>query len=566
MGFRFVTLWIAAFFLGAFFRCSASAENAFNDYVLKAVEEMPRGGGYSVEDAAMERLFGSVTVGNGEVVVDARAAQPSFCSSATYLVLLKALSLWGGAKGNTAAEAVWKEWVPRKLADGVGVWGRWNANGPGAAVLLRETGMGVSFIQKEKALPGDFLKIFWNEKFGSVERGHLVVFLGLNEDAEGHSQVVFWSSNQGMGYGVKAVDSRRIARMVFSRVTDPQRMAAVAKLSAKNGFLTEIAKRGASEREVAGQLGLKTFPVEKAYDAGFKETAAVPDSGGKGESEMLPRAGVTDSGIQVAEGEFPLAGFATLSLKVLRRGGEDGEPALRWCPAVAVEGNGSEGLRVAAVEDGIWLGEREVTQAEWERVMGRGITDQAALMLADDQSYGGKRMRELLGFGSAVSEEGTLRGKGEAVSIYYVCGDEAREYCARLTEMERLAGRLPDGYEYRLPTETEWERAFRLNGGGVARVSEGVDDGAVANAGRLGIRDLDANVSEMCTPVHASGEIEGLGELDVMSFGRNWNHRGVVLGEGSSPLASPMPKGFRLSNVGFRVAMGMVRGGVAPRR
>jgi hypothetical protein len=70
----------------------------------------------------------------------------------------------------------------------------------------------------------------------------------------------------------------------------------------------------------------------------------------------------------------------------------------------------------------------------------------------------------------------------------------------------------------------------------------------------------------MCTPVHASGEIEGLGELDVMSFGRNWNHRGIVLGEGSSPLASPMPKGFRLSNVGFRVAMGMVRGGVAPRR
>ena len=566
MGFRFVTLWIGAFFLGAFFCQSTSAENAFNDYVLKAVEEMPRGGGYSVEDAAMERLFGSVRVGDGGVVVDARAAQPSFCSSATYLVLLRALWLWGSAKGSTAAEAVWKEWVPRKLADGVGVWGRWNANGPGAAVLLRETGMGVSFIQKERALPGDFLKIFWNEKFGSLERGHLVVFLGLNEDAEGHSQVVFWSSNQGTGYGVKAVDSRRIARMVFSRVTDPQRMAAVAKLSAKNGFLTEIAKRGASEREVAGQLGLKMFPLEKGYDAGFKETVAVPDSGGKGESEMLPQAGLTDSGIQVAEGEFPLAGFASLSLKVLRRGGEDGEPALRWCPAASMEGNESEGLRVAAVEDGIWLGEREVTQAEWERVMGRGIIDQAALMLADDQSYGGKRMRELLGFGSDVSEEGTLRGKGEAVAIYYVCGDEAREYCARLTEMERLAGRLPDGYEYRLPTETEWERAFRLNGGGVARVSEGVDDGADANAGRLGIRDLDANVSEMCTPAHASGEIEGLGELDVMSFGRNWNHRGVVRGEGSSPAASPMPRGFRLSNVGFRVAMGIVRGGVAPRR
>jgi hypothetical protein len=566
MGFRIVTLWIASFFLSALLSRAASAEIAFNDYVLKAVEEMPRGGGYSVEDAAMERLFGSVAVGNGGLVVDARNAQPSFCSSATYLVLLKALVLWDGARGNAISQTVWKEWVPRKLADGLGVWGRWNANGPGAAVLLKETGMGVSFIQKEKALPGDFLKIFWNEKFGSIERGHLVVFLGLNQDAEGHPQVMFWSSNQGMGYGVKAVDSRRIARMVFSRVTDPQRMAAVAKLSAKNVFLTEIAKRGASEREVAGQIGLKAFPVEKSYDAGFKETVAVPDSGGKGETEILPRAGLTDSGIQVAEGEFPLAGFATLSLKVLRRGGEDGEPALRWCPAVAVEGNGSEVLRVAAVEDGIWLGEREVTQAEWERVMGRGIEDQAALMLADGQIYGGKRMREWLGFGSDVSEEGTLRGKGEAVAIYYGCGDEAREYCARLTEMERLAGRLPDGYEYRLPTETEWERAFRLNGGGVARVSERADDGADVQPGRLGIRDLDANVSEMCTPANASGEIEGLGELDVMSFGRNWNDRAAVRGDGSAPAATPLPRGFRLSNVGFRVAMGVARGGAVLRR
>lgn len=563
-----MTSWMTAVFLSGFFCGLVRAETAFNDFVLKAIEEMPRGGGYSVEDDAMERLFSSVTVGGDGLVIDAGVAQPSFCSSATYLVFLRALALWDKTNGNAVAESVWKEWVPRKLADGLGVWGRWNANGPGAAVLLRETGMGVSFIQKEKALPGDFLKIFWNDKFGSVERGHLVVFLGMNQDAEGHAQVMFWSSNQGMGYGAKAVDARRIARMLFSRVTNPHRISSVLKLGSKNGFLTEISKRGASEREVAGQVGLKAFPVERGYDAGFKESVSVSDSVGKRESDVLPmvRGSLIDAGVQVAEGDFPVAGFAFFSPKVFRRGGEEGEPALRWCPAVTAEANGSEGLRVAAVEEGVWLGEREVTQAEWERVMGRGIADQAALMVADDQLYGGKRMREWLGFGADVRGDAVLRGKGDDVAVYYVSGDEAREYCVRLTETERLAGRLPDGYEYRLPTETEWERAFRLNGAGVARVSEGVDDGAAANAGRLGIRDMDANVSEMCTPVSASGEIEGLGELDVMSFGRNWNHRVSVRGEGSAAASNPMPKGFRLSNVGFRVAMGIVRAGAAPRR
>src|SRR5437899_1033086 len=36
---------------------------------------------------------------------------------------------------------------------------------------------------------------------------------------------------------------------------------------------------------------------------------------------------------------------------------------------------------------------------------------------------------------------------------------DASNYCAQLTQQEQVAGRLPVGWVYRLPTESEWEYA-----------------------------------------------------------------------------------------------------------
>ncbi len=222
-----------------------------NEEVLQAIKEMPTGGGYAVTRAAGIALARSISEGqNGTLVVDANVAQPSYCSGATYLVLLKALKPEIDKIETSRRSQVTNRLKVASQIDGVGIWGRWNSNGPCMAVLFAESGMGTSFWDYDAALPGDFLKLWWKEPIGRDEAGHSVVFLGYGVTPEGETGIEIWSSNKPTGYGKKVVPFSKIHHALFSRCEHPERVENLLNLSERSELLAGMLQRNISYKEV----------------------------------------------------------------------------------------------------------------------------------------------------------------------------------------------------------------------------------------------------------------------------------------------------------------------------
>ena len=141
---------------------------------------------------------------------------------------------------------------------------------------------------------------------------------------------------------------------------------------------------------------------------------------------------------------------------------------------------------------GFWLGKYEVTQQEYRAVMNTN-----------------------------PSEFKGLRHPVERVSW-----EDAVEFCGKITVQERKAGRLLEGYEYRLPTQAEWEYSCRagtstpfqfgeksapsignFKGGYPREYSESLPEGKKIygttsvgsyEASDFGFYDMHGNVREIC--------------------------------------------------------------------
>jgi formylglycine-generating enzyme required for sulfatase activity len=96
---------------------------------------------------------------------------------------------------------------------------------------------------------------------------------------------------------------------------------------------------------------------------------------------------------------------------------------------------------------GLWMGKFEITQSEWIQVMGT----------------------------EPWKDKKPIAKEGDDFPATFVSWGDAMEFCIKLTARERKAGRLPDRWEYTLPTEAQWERACRA--GSKTKFSFG-DDGS----------------------------------------------------------------------------------------
>jgi sulfatase modifying factor 1 len=142
---------------------------------------------------------------------------------------------------------------------------------------------------------------------------------------------------------------------------------------------------------------------------------------------------------------------------------------------------------------GFWMAKFETTQGEWTRLM-------AAL---------------------PARGPSTEFGLGEQFPVYWVSYLDAEAFCAALTGRATRSRSLPESWEFRIPTEAQWEYACRAGttsafafGDTLGRPQanfggEPLTDGRRAHAGRAtpvgsyppnrwGLHDMHGNVFEWC--------------------------------------------------------------------
>ena len=240
--------------IGALFAHSAYAAG-YNALVLEQMHKMPSGGKYSVSHVAKIKLQSAAHFESGKFFVIPTKPYVSFCSGATYLVFIKTIEELRDRGQLQLDFATLNQLIIREQRDGEGVWGRWNANGPGTARLFYELGLGRNFTDFSQAQPGDFMKIFWNNNVGRRESGHSVIFLGTSQHQDGE-YVRYWSSNIGMGYGEKEVPRSKIAHAIFSRLEMPANLTRIQNAPTTDSYLSSLLRKKSNFAEARQKCGI----------------------------------------------------------------------------------------------------------------------------------------------------------------------------------------------------------------------------------------------------------------------------------------------------------------------
>jgi hypothetical protein len=226
-----------------------------NGLILEQMRKMPSGGKYSVSHFAKIKLQSAAHFESGKFFVIPTAPYPSFCSGATYIVFIKTIETLRDSGQLKLDVATLDQLVIRDQHDGEGIWGRWNANGPGTARLFHELGLGRNFTDFTQAQPGDFMKIFWNQNVGRRESGHSVIFLGTVNHPDGE-YVRFWSSNIPHGYGEKEVPRSKIANAIFSRLETPANLTRIHDIPVVDVYLSELLRKKSDFAEATRKCGI----------------------------------------------------------------------------------------------------------------------------------------------------------------------------------------------------------------------------------------------------------------------------------------------------------------------
>lgn len=192
-----------------------------------------------------------------------------------------------------------------------------------------------------------------------------------------------------------------------------------------------------------------------------------------------------------------------------------------------------EGLVDVTLSQSFWLAKTEVTQAQWEVVMGSNPS----------------------------------QFKGANLPVENVSWDDAQSFIAKLSDKQIL----PQGWKFALPTEAQWEYACRAggkgpySGGSLDEVGwyNGNSGSKIHEVGQKkpnawGLQDMHGNVLEWCADWYAErlqGGVDPTGPssgADRVNRGGSWNSYAYVC---RAAERRRYYSGYRLNFLGFRPAL-----------